>query len=190
MVNFDGSDARFLLDAAGFAPETPLYNFKTYNSNEVLQILTGFYRFKGQELYHGIMATTMLYMLMGIFVKTSMDENPPVIPKSWTSSVHFNKAMEFIAANYTRGITVEEIASHVNLSRSRLYRIFNQQLSMSPHQYLTQVRIAEACRILEKRSGTIKEAAQAVGIDDPLYFSTLFKKHTGLSPSQFIKKLS
>jgi AraC-like DNA-binding protein len=83
---------------------------------------------------------------------------------------------------------VEDIAKHVNLSRSRLYRVFLQQAFVSPHQYLTVRRIKEAGNLLMKRDGSsIKDIAMSVGIDNPLYFSTLFKKITGKSPSDFIK---
>ena len=83
-----------------------------------------------------------------------------------------------------------DIAGHVNLSRSRLYRVFMQQIFISPQQYLTDFRIREALRLLEKHFGSIKEIANAVGIEDPLYFSSLFKQITGYSPKNYMKKLA
>jgi AraC-like DNA-binding protein len=94
-----------------------------------------------------------------------------------------------VANNYSRPITVNDIALHVNLSRSRLYRVFMQQIFISPQQYLTEVRIREATRMLQQRSGSIKEIAIAVGIDDPAYFSILFKQVTGKSPKNYMQDL-
>jgi YesN/AraC family two-component response regulator len=47
----------------------------------------------------------------------------------------------------------------------------------------------QAIHLLEKRKGSIKEIANAVGIDDPLYFSTLFKQVTGKSPKNYMKEI-
>ncbi|GHV95070.1 hypothetical protein AGMMS50293_13900 [Spirochaetia bacterium] len=97
--------------------------------------------------------------------------------------------MDYIANNFSRPITVNDIASHVSLSRSRLYRVFMQQIFISPQQYLTEFRIREAARLLQRRSGSIKEIAIAVGIEDPLYFSTVFKQITGKSPKNYMENL-
>jgi len=103
--------------------------------------------------------------------------------------VHFQKALDFIGENYMKPITVEDIASYVNLSRSRLHQIFLQQIFISPKQYLTEYRVREARNLLEKRSGSVKEIAQAVGFDDQLYFSNVFKQITGKSPNNYVKGL-
>jgi AraC-like DNA-binding protein len=67
--------------------------------------------------------------------------------------------------------------------------MFMEQIFISPQQYLTDFRVREACRLLEKRSGSIKEIARAVGFEDPLYFSTLFKQAVGKSPRNYMKEL-
>ena len=97
--------------------------------------------------------------------------------------------MDFIAANYQRPITIADIADHVHLSRSRLYRVFMQQVFISPQQYLTEYRIREAIRLLQDRKGTVQEIAYAVGIEDPAYFTRLFKQVMGKSPNQYMKGL-
>jgi AraC-like DNA-binding protein len=195
MINFDGSDAKFLLEVSDFSQKAPLRHLREQITKEVLQVLTGFYRFRGDDIYHAIVSTGMLYLTMSILVNstryfTPEDESATAdspVPHSFASAAHFNKALDFITKNYSRNITVDDIAKHVNLSRSRLYRIFLAQVSISPHQYLTGFRIREAAVLLEKRKDTIKEIAQAVGIDNPLYFSTLFKQIMGKSPTEFIK---
>jgi AraC-like DNA-binding protein len=188
MVNFDGADAKFILETAKFSPEKPLHHHKEHITNEVIQLISGFYRFRGGDIYHAIASTAMLYLLLGFLVKNQENPVSVSIPSNWASAAHFNKARDFIMENYSRNITIGDIASHVGLSRSRLYRIFLQQASVSPHQYLTEIRVQEAHDLLKKHGSTIGDIARAVGIENPLYFSTLFKRFTGETPSGFMKK--
>nr|AGS54133.1 response regulator receiver protein [uncultured bacterium contig00021] len=190
-VTFDGAEAQTLLEYSEFSKKVPVQHIQKHILNEVVQLLSSFYRLRGNELFHVIVSTSFLYLLISFFIKNSsfdLTKNP--IPLRWAGTVHFNKARDFIEKNYSRDISVEDIAKHVNLSRSRLYRIFLQQTSVSPHQYLTVHRIREACNLLMKRDGSsIKEIAISVGIDNPLYFSTLFKQIMGKSPSEYMKDM-
>ena len=61
---------------------------------------------------------------------------------------------------------------------------------MTPMQYIISIRIANAQGLLEATDYSINEIARIVGYDNPLYFSRLFHKQKGLSPSQFRKSIS
>jgi YesN/AraC family two-component response regulator len=65
-----------------------------------------------------------------------------------------------------------------------------QQIFISPQQYLTEYRIRQAVHFLERRKGSVKEIGIAVGIEDPQYFSNLFKQVTGKSPKNYMKEVS
>jgi len=187
-LSFDGVDARSLLNAAGFEPKNPVRSFNLETAVSFSKVFNGIYTWRGQEIYSAIQSTSMIYLLMATLVKTSTWDQS-AMPPGWTGAVHFQKAIDFIAENYMRTINVTDIANHVNLSRSRLYQVFMQQIFISPQQYLTEYRIREAIRLLEKRKGSVKEIAIAVGFDDPLYFSRFFKQITGKSPKNYMKKL-
>jgi AraC-like DNA-binding protein len=187
-VSFDGADSRLLLNAARFDPKDPLRHLDEPIAEQVIQMIAAIYTYRGQDIYGTTQSTAMLYALMSLLVKTATWDQS-AMPPGWTGAVHFQKALSFIAENYSQPITVNDIAEHVNLSRSRLYRIFIQQIFISPKQYLAEYRIREARNLLEKRSGSIKEIAHAVGIEDPFYFSTLFKQLTGKTPTQYMKYL-
>ena len=187
-VSFNGIDARLLMNAAGFQPKEPLRSLDEYSAKNITRFYEGLYIFRAQNLFNSIMSTAMLYALMSLLVKTaSWDQT--AMPPGWTGAVHFQKALNFINENYCRPVTVDDIAEHVSLSRSRLYRVFMQQIFMSPQQYLIEMRIREGRRLLEKRAGSVKEIALAVGIEDPLRFSKLFRQHTGKSPTDYMKNL-
>jgi AraC-like DNA-binding protein len=185
-VSFDGADVRLLLNAARFEPKSPVRHMDEHTADLVVQVMDGIYAYRGQEIHSTTQSTALLYALMSVLVRTaSWDQS--AMPPGWTGAVHFHKAVDFIAENYPRPITVEDIAAHVNLSRSRLHQIFLQQIFISPKQYLTEYRIREARSLLEQRTGSIKEIAQAVGFEDQLHFSNLFKQLTGKSPTNYMK---
>ena len=187
-VSFNGVDALLLLNASRFDPKSPVRHMEDDTADNVVRFMAGIYTYRGQDIYGTTQSTSILYAFMSLLVKTaSWDQT--AMPPGWTGVVHVQKALDFISENYHRPITVKDIAEHVNLDRSRLYRVFLQHVFISPQQYLTEYRIREGRRLLEKRSGSIKEIAQAVGIDDPLYFSKVFKQICGKSPTEYMKYL-
>ena len=188
-LSFDGMDARLMLNAAGFEPKRPVRSLDPSFAENVLKLIAGIYAWRGQEIYSTVQSTSLIYLLLSALVRTATWDQTAA-PPGWTGTVHFQKALDYITENYSKPISVSDIADHVNLSRSRLYRVFMQQIFISPQQYLIDYRVREAIRLLEQRFGSIKEISLAVGIEDPLYFSHLFKQVTGKSPTNYIKELA
>ena len=187
-VSFNGADARLLLNAACFDPKAPVRHLEDITAEQVIKCIMAIYKYRGQEIYNTTQSTAILYALLSLLVRTATWDQA-VMPPGWTGAIHFQKAVNFIAENYTKPISVKDIVSHVNLSCSYLYRIFLQQTSMSPQQYLMEYRIREAHRLLESRSGSVKEIAYAVGMEDPYSFSIHFKQICGKTPKEYMKYL-
>jgi len=188
-VTFDGIESRLLMNAAGFQPQEPVRHLEEKIAEAAVSICVGIHHFSSQSILGGIQSTTSLYGLMSLLVKTATLDYTET-PVGWTGVIHYNKAAEFILKNYSRNISVDDIAAHVNLSRSRLYRIFMQHAFVSPIQFLLEYRVREGRNLLEKRAGSVKEIAHAVGFDDPLRFSKVFKQITGYSPVNYMKMLA
>ena len=64
-------------------------------------------------------------------------------------------------------------------------RLFHRQTGLSPQQYLTDIRINKARELLATTNYNVSEVADLTGYPNPLYFSRIFKKHTGVSPSRY-----
>ena len=183
-AGFDGADARILLNAAGYSPEKPVICHSS--PEKIYQMLMDIHQCRGQEIYQLISMTARLYNLLAYLIEDAVRSSP--VQSSRLGLSHVQQACDFIANNYSRQITIEDIASHANVSRSQLYRVFIKHISVSPLQYLREFRLREACNIMQKNHESIKNIAYTVGFENPLYFSTLFKRMTGETPSEYVSR--
>lgn len=96
-----------------------------------------------------------------------------------------HRARDFIAASATQNVSLEEVARVACLSPNHLLRNFKQLFGQTPHQYLTARRLQQAARLLRQTEASVTEICFAVGFESLGSFSTLFRRHTGLSPDAF-----
>lgn len=95
------------------------------------------------------------------------------------------KAAEYIRKNYRNKITIEDIAQVVYLSPCYVSRIFKQGLGCTLMEYLTQVRVEEAKTMLKNPKYNVMQVAEESGFEDPAYFTRVFKKLEGITPSRY-----
>lgn len=84
--------------------------------------------------------------------------------------------------------SVEEWANQCNISTAQFINVFKSTTGYSPYQYLTRARISYAKELLLFSDFGISEIGQLCGYDEPNYFTRVFKKSVGLTPSEFKKK--
>ncbi|PLW75672.1 arabinose operon transcriptional regulator AraC [Cohaesibacter celericrescens] len=94
-------------------------------------------------------------------------------------------ACSLISKNLDKPLTVNEIASHVCLSPSRLSHLFRKYVGTGVVQWRDGQRMQYAMQVLRVSNVPIKALSQMVGYDDPLYFSRVFRRHTNMSPRTF-----
>lgn len=95
------------------------------------------------------------------------------------------RTKHFIDANYTQSISLKDIADTMYVSQHYLSHLFKKEVGDSPFNYLISRRIEEAKRLLADSNKPIHEIASQVGYGNDKYFSMLFKKMTGQTPSAF-----
>ncbi len=98
------------------------------------------------------------------------------------------RATRYFSENYNKPICIEEYAESRHVSACWFIRQFKHYTGMPPMQYILSVRIANAQNLLETTSYTVSEVASIIGYDNPLYFSRLFKKQLGMSPTEYRKR--
>ena len=112
-------------------------------------------------------------------------------PKGKTHALieEMNAAVRYFHENYNKAICIEDYAEQHHMSVSWFIRNFKEYTEMTPTQYLLSLRISNAQTLLETTNYNVTEISDIVGYDNPLYFSRIFKKQSGLSPSEFRKQL-
>ena len=88
-------------------------------------------------------------------------------------------------AEYSNEITLERAAAYAGYDPRAFCRLFKYITNMTFHDYLNLHRVNVSMRLLENNTGSINEIGQAVGIPVAKTFSRVFKKYTGMSPSQY-----
>lgn len=101
-----------------------------------------------------------------------------------------NLAVSHFHSYYNRQINIEEYAKKHGMSVSWFIRNFKEYTGSTPTQYLLSLRISNAQSLLESTSYQVAEIADIVDYSNPLYFSRLFKKQCGVTPTEFRKQFS
>lgn len=105
---------------------------------------------------------------------------------SWNSlQAIVAEAKRYLEKNYQQPIRLEDVASALEVSPFYLSRVFNRESEFSLFQYLTEVRINAAKKLLREERYIIGDIAQMVGFENSNYFSKVFRKHVGCNPTHY-----
>ena len=99
------------------------------------------------------------------------------------------KAKEYIRENFQKDLTLDEVSKVVDISPYYFSKLFKQETGENFIEYLTKVRMKNAEELLKDSSYSIKEICTASGYGDPNYFSRIFKKYEGVTPSEYRERL-
>lgn len=98
-----------------------------------------------------------------------------------------NSAIRYMEEHYMEEITLEEIARYIGISPQHFSKIFKEETGINYIEWLTKLRLDIAKRLLAEGGKTVKEVCYVVGYNDPNYFSRIFRKTVGESPTEFAK---
>lgn len=93
--------------------------------------------------------------------------------------------LEYVNRNYSKDISLKDVAKSVNLSYNYLSKVFKEEIGKSFIDYLTELRMEKSMKLLSNRSLSIKEICQQIGYNDPNYYCKAFKKLTGKTPTEY-----
>ena len=122
-------------------------------------------------------------MLQRYFMNTLKTDNAHVVEEIDKATLYFNE-------HYSEDISIDEYAQNNHVSVSWFIRNFKHCTGSTPMHYILSKRIYNAEILLHDSSYNVTEIAQIVGYDNPLYFSRIFKKAKGLSPSEYRKSIN
>lgn len=140
----------------------------------------------GERIGEETRALSMIIEFMSRITKASMDTVAFDAKAFPTSAVAYSEmVVSYIIKNYRKKISVTDIAEEFGLTPNYLHAIFKQVKGTTIIDYLTAYRMELAKTYIERFGLRAYEAANMVGIDDPAYFSRVFKKLYGKSISEF-----
>ncbi|MDJ0917865.1 MAG: AraC family transcriptional regulator [Woeseiaceae bacterium] len=106
------------------------------------------------------------------------------------SAQHYKRVLDFVADNYGRTLSLEELAGEAALSPSHFSRLFKETIGSSPMQFVMSFRIERAKEALRDRTKTLVDIATQCGFSDQAHFSRSFKASVGQSPSAYRKTVT
>lgn len=132
--------------------------------------------------YEEMLTILFKYILLTInrFTKEGSEAGSDMINDMERAAHYFNE-------NYHKNISVEQYASSHLMSVNWFIHNFKNIMKITPMQYILSLRISAAKGYLDSTNKSIAEVASAVGYDNALYFSRVFRKYTGFSPSEYRK---
>lgn len=118
------------------------------------------------------------YKILGLLLQSSE-------PSMRKIDEGIQKAVAYLTENYRSQMSIKELAKTANMSESNFYAEFRRDMGSSPIAYLNRYRLSLAADRLTETNDTINEISYEVGINDPLYFSKLFKKTYSMTPKEY-----
>lgn len=104
-------------------------------------------------------------------------------------SVYVQKAIEYIRRNYSRDISIPDIAQAAQISEGHLRRLFKQELDMKIVDYITEYRLECAKLLMKNMEDTLSEIWKKAGFTSAQYFSYVFKKKEGMLPREYMRQM-
>ncbi len=128
------------------------------------------------------MLSAMMRLFAEVFAFMQESESMPTIGDA---KGPIDRLCRFIADHYAHPLTLDQMAAEAGLNPRYLCTAFRSATGMTPHAYLTSVRMTRACELLRDSRLAIGSAARSVGYEDPLHFSRMFRRMFGMSPKKW-----
>jgi AraC family transcriptional regulator of arabinose operon len=184
-VHFKGETAAFFIDlilqnSQNYKPYLPYNNdriklFEDIYTNLEKGYGTDILRYVNMTFTHFL--SSLIYDDM--FNNIDKKSEPDVIERT----------VSFMQDNITRLLKLEDLAVFANLSASHFSYIFKAKTGHAPIEYFNQLKIQQACQYIAFTNMSVKNIAITLGIEDQYYFSRMFTKLMGSSPSEYKKKV-
>jgi AraC-like DNA-binding protein len=183
-VGFHGLKASFYLESAGLTQKAPI--FSPSSQDYIVHCFEEMLETQKLKVGRELRLTGLLYTLLSELIETA-PHSPELLNSKDLKTQYIETAVRYIEMNYSRQITIADIACYIGLDRSYLSRLFKRFLSKSPQQFLIEYRINKAIELMHNPHLSLGDIARSVGYSDVLSFSKAFSKVKGIAPSYYQK---
>ena len=173
---FDGAGIDKILQRAGITAQSPC--LPTEKFDEILDLMKKLYSIRGtSDTAAELTRKGYIYQLLGVICRGYPDTSDAVSD--------IERAAEIMEACYNTDVTIEDIAAEVGYNRTYFSTAFKRCKGISPHEYMTSIRVARASELWESDSSlSVGEVAERVGLDIQ-NFARIFKGVTGKTPREY-----
>ena len=179
---------RIASELADHPREIPFFPSPVIYDDHLAKLLLNLHRTLEDETSSVVERQSLFWWTMAQLIVRHAD-NSPVISKVKIERNCVKTVQNYIDTHYGDNISLERLASIVNLTPCYMLRLFSKAVGLPPHAYLTQVRIRQAKRLL-KRGFPIADVAYQTGFVDQSHLTKQFKRVFGITPGQYILSLN
>ncbi len=181
-IHFTGSEAARLMDLCGFS--SGQLHWVGLHEDIVQRFGDLFREFIRNDTFSDSVCAAEAQKIFLSLARLALSDSP-----LQDGSHMFQVSKEYMHRNFASEIAADQLAAMENLSQSRYRAAFRKATGLSPSEYLMGLRIRNACTLLEQTDLSVQEVASASGYIDPFYFSRIFRKNMGVSPTEYRTKI-
>lgn len=178
-VGFRGPQVDAMLASGVISPQRPVYR-PGYQARLIAGFQAVFEQVRQQSPLYQFRACTIVLRLLADTLSVERESTLQT-----RSQQIVERAKAYVEENIRTVFDLERLGAQLHLSLPQLNEVFKSYTGMTPYQYCLYAKINQAKLMLAGGDTSVKAIALRLGFDDPYYFSRLFKKKTGVSPSQW-----
>lgn len=178
-------DQKYILPFTG-SPQTEILSFypRTPKEKRLLKLLRNSFFLSPDEFGYEILLRSALSKLWCLMLSLSRPLLDQKKPRS-VSDQKVKSMMEYIREHYSEKLTVSQIALAAYISERECFRIFRQNLGMTPLEYVKNFRIRQACIMLSDPGLSVSYIGQSCGLGSSSYFGKTFREVMGCTPREY-----
>lgn len=182
-VHFTGYDVSRILDGFGFPKDENVFftgvslDYESYFRKMIRELQTkraNYEEFLKLELRY-------IFLTMSRHIKESNDMGAEMLNE-------IERAINYFNRNYNQPIVIDDYAKERAMCTNWFIQKFKQITKLTPMQYILSLRITNAKNLIDSTDHNMTQIAEAVGYDNSMYFSRVFKKHTGMTPTEYKRR--
>ena len=183
-LEFDGIQVKRLLNQCSSSQDMPMYVFKnSQHIKKLCNIIEQILSYQDSSIFYVL---SLLYSFLDkLFTGYSDLLIQQYKSNSSMSEFYLKESISFLEQNFSKNISVEDIATVCGIHPNQLGKIFKEHFGKTPQDFLISYRMTKAARLLSLTNLSIKEIANAVGYENPFHFSRTFKRLFSVSPKHW-----
>ena len=185
-IGFSGPNIDSRVEAGFFSKEKPLYNVGQLESavalfREAIAVASS------QEAFFQQLLCGIVNHLLGLMFMTNVNMD---FGREGDTPQMVREARDYMQKHLEEDVPMPDVAAALGVSYTNFRRLFKRYTGLAPSQYFINLRLHRAKQLLRSTQMSVKEISYRLQFENPEYFSTLFKRRTGVRPRDFREGLS